>query len=721
MSEILASPLGAADAASLFDRAVPGSVRRFLVDSLVRPVAPIPIVAGPIPIRTLLDTYLGELAEAQHLLRSAARGPETDAEALVELLRSNLPSLNRLQEIGSRYDLPTLRRATSLFLAATARFTFALRTGGDRIEIPKEGARFDSAIGVVVIGSRGDDVHGPDAAVIVDPGGNDHYLRSPATGGAISVIVDLGGNDRYLGSDVAVHGLSAIVDLSGDDIYAMAGPGLGAAIAGAAIVVDYSGDDRYSAELFGQGAAAYGLGVVLDRAGNDTYRLRAGGQGFGLAEGVGLLWDQAGNDTYVSGGVIDVYGRGGGLSWAQGAAFGYRTVLGGGVGILRDDAGSDRYEAQMYAQGAGYYYGLGLLWDRGGDDRYRATRYAQGAGVHEAVGVLNDESGADRYELTFGVGQGMGLDLAVGLLADGAGDDQYRASVLAQGAATANGMGILVDTGGSDEWRMDDSRRAWGSAEWTRGLPTVGLLLYDPVRAAFARKEGAFSPPHEAALFGGPQGDAPARHEPVPARRCPDAAAPAGDTTVPLAEALRRLAPAFAGGAFDVALYGEVQRRLTAQLEAGLRELPRGDFDVAWSLGEALRCVLAGATPDEAAGMWAAMERVLVKEPATPYAGVIAGALLERAAPREQMERILAALDAHPGCGVRSAALRLREGVAGGDARASALRAAQAALKSPCWRLQASALAVLTRLDAPPTDVSALPTFLRGPQFAAKQ
>jgi len=719
--ELLADPMAAADAATLFDRGVAGALRRW-VDSLSVNAAPQPVPGmARTPLRELLDAYLAELAEAQRDLRMAARGPAVDADALVAQLRDNLLSPNRLQEIAAGYDEPQLRRATNAFINATARFTQALREGGAHVEFPDTSVRFESAIGVVVIGARGNDVHVPDAAVIVDPGGNDQYLRAPATGGAISVIVDLGGDDRYLGSDVAVHGLSAIVDFSGADIYAMAGPGLGAAVAGASLVIDLSGDDRYSAELFGQGAAAHGLGAIVDFNGDDSYRLRAGGQGFGLAEGVGVLWDRGGNDTYVSGGLVDLYGRGGGLSWAQGAAFGFRTALGGGIGILRDDAGDDTYQAQMYAQGAGYYYGLGLLWDRGGDDRYRATRYAQGSGVHEALGVLRDESGNDRYELTFGVGQGMGLDLAVGILLDGAGDDRYRAPLLAQGAATANGLGVLADGGGADHWHVDDPRQAWGRAEWSRGLPTLGMLLYDPAHAAFARKDGALSPTLEAARFGAPQGDAPVRHEPVTARRCADAAAPAGETTVPLPEVLRRLAPAFAGGAFDTALYGEVQRRLTAHLEASLGELPRGDFDVLWSLGEALRCAFAGATPEQAANMWAAMERVLVREPATPYAGVIADALRERPAPARQMERILAALDTHPACGVRSAAMRLRGTAADGDARAAALRTAQAALQSPCWRLQSSALAVLTRLGAPPADFSALPTFLRRAQFAAKQ
>ena len=33
--------------------------------------------------------------------------------------------------------------------------------------------------------------------------------------------------------------------------------------------------------------------------------------------------------------------------------------LTGGIGILRDERGDDRYEAQMFAQGSGYYFALG--------------------------------------------------------------------------------------------------------------------------------------------------------------------------------------------------------------------------------------------------------------------------------------------------------------------------------------------------------------------------
>jgi hypothetical protein len=713
--ELLADPLAAADAQTLFYRTVPGNLRRLVDELSAEPRSADVPGAGPVSLRELLDAYVGELAGAQRILRLAARGAPVDGQALILQLRDNLPSSGRLGAVAAGFDQSALDGATWMFLNSTARFIRGLRAAGGRLQFPERAVRFESAIGTVVIGTRGDDVHDPEAAVIVDPGGNDQYLRAPATGGAISVIIDLGGDDRYLGSDVVVHGLSAIVDFSGNDVYAMAGPGLGAAIAGAAILVDFSGDDSYSAELFGEGAAAYGLGAIVDLAGNDTYRLRAGGQGLGLAGGVGLLWDRGGNDTYTSAGLVDVYGRGGGLSWAQGAAFGSRTSLGGGVGILRDEAGDDQYQAQMYAQGAGYYYGLGLLWDGGGNDRYRATRYAQGAGVHEAVGVLRDESGDDHYELSVGVGQGMGLDLAVGMLFDGAGNDRYRAPLLAQGAATANGLGILVDGGGTDRWHVDDTQGTWGRAEWARGLPTLGVLLYEPADAVFAHKDAEIWPARDAAAAGTPFGGAPAKHVAPAAPRCPESAPAAGEAAVPLDQLLRRLAPAFAGGTFDPAVYAEARRRLTTRLEASLAELPRDDFDVALSLAEALRCAVTAATAEEVTALWNAMERVLAAQPATPFAGAIMAGLGERPAPAPQMARILAALDAYPACGVRAAALRLRRDTAADEgARASAARAAQSALGSSCWRLQAAALDVLRQLGVKPDPGVVLPTFLRG-------
>jgi hypothetical protein len=472
--ELLARPLDAADAAAFFDR----TVNKGLVQFAAGP-------EKPVPFDNLLQRYIEELAAAQRaLLRATGK---LDEPPLLEALKEGLPSADQFLAVADAVDPAGIERANALFLEATLRFMKGLDKHASL-----EPRQFESPIGTVVIGSRGNDRHAPGAALIVDPGGDDTYVRAPAFGGAIAVVVDLGGNDRYHGADVAVRALSALVDLAGDDRYEMEGPGLGAAIAGASLLVDLAGDDRYQSGYFGQGAAAFGTGALIDVAGDDEYRLVAWGQGLGLAGGLGLLWDRGGSDRYAVAGAADPFNRGL-LSGAQGAAFGFRTLLGGGIGILRDERGDDRYEAEMFAQGSGYYYGVGLLWDESGHDHYRAIRYAQGNGAHEAVGVLRDEDGFDAYELGYGVGQGMGLDLALGVLFDGAGDDRYAARFYAQGTATANGFGLLADAGGADRLRVED-RYAWGSAEPLRGLPSVGILLNDSRKALFEQVESVQKP-----------------------------------------------------------------------------------------------------------------------------------------------------------------------------------------------------------------------------------
>lgn len=479
--ELLRNPLAAVDAATLFERSIPADLRAF---------ADLAPAGGAQPFDALLDSYIAELANAQAELMGAVGN--FDEAALLRELPTGIDS-ERLVALAAAVDRERLALARRLFLDATARLVRALRAPGMRFPAPQ---RFQSAIGLVVIGSAGADRHSPDAALIIDPGGDDVYERAPAMGGAISVVIDLDGNDRYQGSDVALHALRAIVDVFGNDTYAASGAGLGAAIAGISVLADLDGDDAYDAEVFGEGAGLFGVGALIDRRGNDRYRVRAFGQGYGGTGGLGLLWDQGGNDSYEASGLPDVYQRGGALSFAQGAAAGERAVLGGGIGILRDDAGDDRYRIDMFGQGTGYYFALGLLWDRAGNDQYSAIRYAQGNGVHQAVGVLREENGNDRYALSVGVGQGMGLDVAVGVLFDAAGDDHYRAHALAQASGTANGIGLLADEAGANTFEMNDHPLAWGQAQWFRHLPTVGVLLYDPARATFIRsgKPSAPSP-----------------------------------------------------------------------------------------------------------------------------------------------------------------------------------------------------------------------------------
>ena len=541
------------------------------------------------------------------------------------------------------------------FLEATADFVRALRSPALEWPAPR---RFASPIGRVVIGGPGADRHGPDAALIIDPGGDDVYERAPPPPGAVSVIVDLAGDDRYGGSDIANGARSALIDLAGNDRYVMQGAGLGAAIEGTALLLDLQGDDYYEAASFGQGAAERGLGALIDRGGNDRYVLQARGQGYGAAGGMGLLWDAAGDDDYLSRGVPDAWGREGGQSFSQGAAEGLRSTHAGGIGLLRDDAGNDRYDAQMFAQGSGYYFGLGLLWDGAGNDRFRAVRYGQGGGVHQAIGVLRDDQGDDDYTLTAGVGQGAGHDMAIGLLIDAAGDDRYAAQYIAQGTALENGLGVLADLAGSGRWQLGADARAWGKAQGARGLPSFGVLVHDPASATFVRPELPAPPPVSA--------------EPA---RCPEPAA-----------------------------QGELARRLLEDPHTTLTQVKAEDFNARWMLGNVLPCATATASEADAARLWAAFERVVTADPNTPLADAIAHALRRRPPPPAIQQRLLDALDAHHSCGVRALALW---------AWPSAARARRA-LGSTCWREQAVALQVLPGLgrEAPP-PLDALPSFLR--------
>jgi hypothetical protein len=611
---LLARPSAAADAGAIFEKVVPASL------------ASLHESPSGVAFDELLQAYIAELAQAQRALRAAMR--PFDDEPLLRELALGLPSAAQLLAVADATDQAQLERANLLFIEATARF---VRRLGAAADLPAEGRTFQSAIGTVAIGTRGNDRHGAQAALIIDPGGDDAYERAPARNGAVSVIIDLGGNDEYRGDDVALRALSAIVDLAGDDRYSAPGSGLGAAIAGASLVIDFSGNDLYEAKFFAQGAGALGIGALVDLGGDDRYRVEAWGQGFGIAGGTGLLWDRGGADRYAAGGVPDPFGRGAGLSGAQGVGLGARDRLGGGFGILRDDAGDDVYEAQMFAQGSGYYYGLGMLWDRGGADRYRAFRYAQGNGTHQALGVLRDEAGDDHYSAN-GYAQGMGLDVAVGVLVDAAGGDTYRAGGVSQGAATANGFGLLADAGGGDRFELGPDDHAWGRAEWLRGLPTVAILLHGS-GTRFKRDGKTVAAPPE---------DPPVAVQAPSADTCPSS-----------------------------------------------------------HPGEALICRVRGSPDPEA--VWSELKATLLADPATPLAGWIAIALARRPPGKENAEEIATLLAKTDRCNPRALALRAWP----------TLPAAQAGVRSGCFRLQAAALAAFARLGAaPPGDVK-LPSFLR--------
>ncbi len=348
---------------------------------------------------------------------------------------------------------------------------------------PEKNVTVATAEGPVVLRGPGDDGGACDALVLIDWGGDDEYHAAPAR--PVRVLIDLAGNDLYLSKEPsgwggALLGLSLHVDVEGDDDYRGGDWSLGCGVGGHGALWDLAGNDRYYGGLGSIGVGLFGSGVLKDDGGDDAYVAGLFCQGFGGSGGVGALVDRSGDDGYLAGrDEEDIWRREATyVTFAQGSGYGHRFghieedptggarrwkmtgQIPGGVGMLFDGAGLDRYDADVFGQGAAYWYSLGLLVDGGGDDRYRATWYGQGVGTHAAAGCVVDEGGDDCYT-SRNTSQGCGHDFSVGILHDVAGNDRYVGMTLCQGAGNAfSGLGILIDEAGDDDYRC--GAQAWG-------------------------------------------------------------------------------------------------------------------------------------------------------------------------------------------------------------------------------------------------------------------
>jgi HEAT repeat protein len=353
-------------------------------------------------------------------------------------------------------------------------------------EVPTAGVRL--RWGQVVVSGTGDDVHdeGDDVVLVIDLGGNDTWLHgaSATPKRPVSVCIDMGGDDRYVGRNDfsfggAWGGVAIQWDAGGNDLYDAGNCSLGAGILGVGVLVDEGGDDVYRCKDFGQGAGAFGIGVLWDGGGNDLRHVDKYGQGYGSTWGCGVLADLGGHDVYDAGGAHSdaPLHRDRTESMSQGFGMGMRPDASGGVGVLVDVAGNDRYVADVYGQGASYWYSLGLLIDDDGNDAYVLGHYGQGAGIHLSAGMLLDRAGQDLYFTEYGVGIGGAHDLSVGVLVDRGGDDHYVGSGGSQGGALSNSVALLLDDGGDDEYTAARPGSSHGSAAPARDTGGIGLLL----------------------------------------------------------------------------------------------------------------------------------------------------------------------------------------------------------------------------------------------------
>lgn len=318
-----------------------------------------------------------------------------------------------------------------------------------------------SLVGDLVLASFADDQHKENAAVIFEPGGNDHYDSAACARGNISIVVDFAGMDEYhdegeCGTASAVAGVAYLLDMAGDDLYQGSRMTQAAAFFGHALLQDMQGNDEFHAAEFSQSAAVFGTARLENRQGQDQYRALLYSQAFAGPYSSALLLDKQGDDIYRVGGAYpSVYGTAGVFrAHGQGMSSGWRKKMPGGLAMLRDLGGDDQYFGGNFSQGVGYYMGLGILQDLAGNDRYTATRYSQGAAAHHAAGVLLDDAGNDVYKAKVAANQGAAWDVAMALLLDRAGHDSYHGGDLAIGAAAQNSLALFLDEDGDDSYKL---------------------------------------------------------------------------------------------------------------------------------------------------------------------------------------------------------------------------------------------------------------------------
>lgn len=390
---------------------------------------------------------------AQWAAGSLAPAPEQEA-----LLRTAVSVVNRqslvlgmLRVAGAAEDL-----ARGLpGLAQTSSVMWQLRTPWGMVLVDTLGTHRTYAL--------------EDPLLVVDAGGDDHYIfTGRSASNRLSLLLDVGGNDRYEAvapasdASTGVLGYGVLWDTEGDDHYRGGWLTQGAAMFGASLHVDEGGSDHYEAVAMSQGFAWAGLALLVDHSGHDRYRAASHAQASAGPGAVAVLLDAEGDDRYWLGDESIVV-RSPQLpdrntSMGQGAGRGLQATdripaLAGGVGVLLDLSGNDHYRADVFAQGAGYYFGVGLLEDSAGQDRFEAAWYAMGAAAHAGAGLLLKEGGgSDEYHVSHSTGLGAAHDRALAFFRDEGGDDVYRLGNLGFGAAQDASVASFVDVEGEDRY-----------------------------------------------------------------------------------------------------------------------------------------------------------------------------------------------------------------------------------------------------------------------------
>jgi hypothetical protein len=468
------------------------------------------VAAVPAPYRGPLAVCLRDFAEAEHWWRIAMRNVPERLEARVRSINDlgdtqvdGVRYYPELDDMAARLDEHSLYYAGMKCAAACERLARELsgiapaKSQGQ----PPRPARITTPLGVVVVGTTGDDAYDSPAMLILEPGGRDTY-RGPSASAQgstlpLSAVVDVQGDDTYV-SDVdftqgsAVLGFGLVYDAQGDDRYTARNHAQGFGLFGLGVLFDGGGNDIYEMHTSGQGCGYFGIGLHLDGGGRDSCRIWGQGQGHGgVGGGVGVLAALGGDDVYYAepdpkiAGRADYHSEGKiAENDAQGSGTGRRGdgsdghSWAGGLGALLDIGGNDRYEAGNWCQAIGYWFGTGILFDSEGDDTYRSVYFSQASGAHFCNAALIDEGGNDRHELWFNKGASMafGWDYTNALLLDKGGNDVYDGGQSCVALSTGRSHVLLYDAGGDDEYRLDSAAAGFGEAS-----PRDDFFAPDPV------------------------------------------------------------------------------------------------------------------------------------------------------------------------------------------------------------------------------------------------
>jgi HEAT repeat protein len=347
----------------------------------------------------------------------------------------------------------------------------------------------DTPLGKIIVGGGGHHVYTNEAFLIIDTGGSNTYVNSGGganglLGRPISIVIDMGGNDDFISNrsfsqGSGVFGIGILAALGSNCTFHAKHLSQGAGFFGCGLLMTGEGNQTFEADTFCQGAGMFGAGILWQRGGGSRYKAAQMAQGFGGTSGLGLLLDEGGNDSYYAGGK---YACGWlpkhNFSLAQGFAYGMRPYAGGGIGILCDLKGNNHYVADVYGQGASYWYSVGLLLDLGDNNTYDAYQYCQGAGIHLSSGELIDWGGNNTCTAGH-ICQGAAHDYAVGMLIDHAGNDKYTGDTTAQGAAINNSFAMLLNGSGHDTYTGADPKasQAAGHDGDKREYGSIALML----------------------------------------------------------------------------------------------------------------------------------------------------------------------------------------------------------------------------------------------------